>query len=402
MPLGNSASEQDLIKHLAETLVEREVMEPMNKIGWSHASPPPPEHGTTPSPEGAPTADPSKQPQPTSGQPAPPAVPDAKPNSAGTGTPPTNASGFNIEDFKDPTTGLYFGKYKTPNEALNGLGHLADMAKTSFKQRDAALQEVARINAEMDKLRTQSVSSPGTVPNTVTVIPATRADADRARAALDKVLAELVEEGGVLDEDSAKRLAAAQSELSRCEAKVATEEALASREQAARVNEAKWAAVDQYMKNNYPDALNFTEEIGLFIQTNPLLQEAIAALTAQGKEIKASELAWTEYKKFSDTNSADVLRTAAVDKEQDLTAREQVRSELVDQARKDAGIVTGSSGGQGVHSTPAASGPSREEIEAAAAEMRRTGEAPGTPGAARFRDLIIGRFLDDSVFGPRG
>lgn len=403
MALGNSREEADLVRHLADTLVEKEVMEPMNKIGWGHGTPPAPDRGTTPPAEGAPAADPSKPSPAQGGQPAPeaPAKPGVVPP-AKADAPASSEPGFNIEDFKDPETGKYFGKYDSATEALKGLGHLAQMAKTSFSQRDTALAEAARLRDENEKLRTQPAASPAASPNTVTISPAARAEADRARATYDQVLAKVVEEGGVLDEDSAKRLSEAQRDLSRTEARLAAEETLASRENAKREDQEKWEKVDVYMKEHHPDSLTFADEIGLFIQSNPLLQEAVSALVAQGKEIKASELAWTSYSQDRGMTNAAEIRAKAAEKEAELAAKGQVRSELVEAARADAGVVTGSAGGQGIHQKTGTSGPSREEIAQAAAEMSRTGEAPGTPAAARFRDLIIGRFLDPAVFGPSG
>ena len=48
MSLGKNREEQELTRKLAATLVQKEVIEPMNKIGWVHGTPPPPDYSGQP------------------------------------------------------------------------------------------------------------------------------------------------------------------------------------------------------------------------------------------------------------------------------------------------------------------------------------------------------------------
>ena len=382
--LGRNREEHDLTKLLASTLVEREVLGPMEKIGWGHGAPPAPEAGGPPATPGeAPAAaDPAR--------PADPAAPKAD-------TPPSRFE-FNVEDFKNPTTGKYFDKYDTPAEAMKGLGHLAHMAKTSFSERDAERTRASALESELARLRTTPAVSPTAVSAPSATESATTVDLDKAREALDMVLSNIAEDGGVLDTDSAKKLADAQRELMRQEARFAVAETRDQEKVKTDAENARWTRVNEYMSHKYPNAEKFANEIGLFISSDPLLSEAVAALVARGKEIEASELAWISYERSVKSNETAETRAAAQKTEDDLLVREQVRKEATERARRDAGIVTGSPGGAGIHQTPNQS-TNREAIDYLAAEMRRSGEAPGTPAAAAWRKAVIK--LDPSVFGPQ-
>jgi hypothetical protein len=144
------------------------------------------------------------------------------------------------------------------------------------------------------------------------------------------------------------------------------------------------------MKEHYPNSDKFAPEIGLHIQSDPLLSEAVAALVAQGKEIKASELAWISFERAQRAHGTAVSRAEAELSEQDLAAREQVRKEAVARARIDAGVITGSAGGGGVHENTQLASTSKEEIARLGREMARTGEAPGSPAAEAWRRAVIG------------
>lgn len=399
MSLGRSRDEQELTRHLAETLVEREVMAPMEKIGWGHGNPPPPEQVTTTSTEGAPAPAlaPAAAPQgglPATAAPAAPAT--AAPAKADAPAPDLNTL---FESLRDPATGKIMGKYDNIEQALKGAGHLATMAKTSFQQRDAALEEAKRLREENEQLRRSPGASPAPAPSHTAVPSASRAEVERAQAAYDAVLSDVAQNGGVLDEENSKRLAKANSELVQVMARAAAEEVSTSRDSVTRAEQEKWDRVDAYMRDKYPESMNFTDEMGLHIRANPLLQSAVNALAAQGKEIEATELAWQDFDKVRLGGQAASLRAEAETKEIELSAREQVRKEAVERARADAGIVHGSPGGGGVHERPDAGGLSREQIAAMGDAMRMHGEAPGTPAAAAWREATIGRFLDPAIFG---
>jgi hypothetical protein len=291
---------------------------------------------------------------------------------------------------------MYFDKYPSANEALKGLGHLANMAKTSFSERDAAKARLAEIEAENQRLRSTPVRDPLTA-STAAVPSASRVDVDRAQQALDAVLSQVAEDGGVLNEDYAKKLSTAQRELSRAEARFAVAESQEQERRASAAENARWSRVNEYMDEKYPNASKFAAEIGLHVQSDPLLSKAVAALVSRGEEVEASELAWLAYSRAVQMSGDSVARAEAQMTEEELKAREQVRNEAVARARVDAGVIQGSPGGAGIHQN-ADVGPGREEIELLAAEMRRQGDAPGSPAAAAWRHAVIGRFLPHDLF----
>jgi hypothetical protein len=310
---------------------------------------------------------------------------------------PTTLAEIDVESFKDPTTGKYGGKYDTPAEFIRGIGHAVQMAKQSYSQRDAALEEATRLRSELQAVRqTLPVVFPATVSGQPPSALSSRTAADTAKATYDAVLAKVVEEGGLLDEDSSRSLSNAQRELSRAEARLAVEESLLQRDGAVNAEQAKWNAVNAFMEKEHPESLQFADEIGLYVQSEPLIQEAVAALVAQGKEQKAAEFAWKEYNSASKNGALAASRAAAETVEVKLLAADQVRQEAVEQARKDAGI-SGTSA-TGVHERTA-TGPSQDEINAAADAMRTYGTQPGNPAAARWRALTIGKTLSPEIFG---
>ena len=145
--------------------------------------------------------------------------------------------------------------------------------------------------------------------------------------------------------------------------------------------------------------VKFADEIGLYVQAEPLVAKAISALVAKGDEqsvIDATVFAWQQYDKARQNGSAAASLAVAQQQEIKLEAADQVRKEAVDQARKDAGIPGTSAGG--VHETTGAQ-VDQNEIEAAAQAMRAYGSTPGNPGAAKWRELTIGRTLPREIFG---
>jgi hypothetical protein len=302
----------------------------------------------------------------------------------------------NIEALRGPD-GKIAGKYLDPVEAIKGLGHLTQYAKTGFSQRDALALEVERLTAENRQLRTSPAASPAAAPAYTVQASASRQELERAQASYDEVLSSIVESGGLLDGENAKALAAAQREVARLESRAAVEEAFSSRS-AAEVKEAeKWSRVDAFMQERYPESAHFTEEMGLHVKSNPLLQKAVAALARDGDEIAASELAWTEFNKVRTTMTG--LKATAEQQELAGAAKEQVRQEFVAAARRDAGVVTGSAGGTGIHEAPGITGPSREEVSRAAEGMQREGLGLGSRSAEAWRAMVIGPSLDPSIFG---
>jgi hypothetical protein len=401
MSIGRTREEQELTKLLAATLVQKEVMEPMNKIGWSHAAPPPPDYSGQPAKtEGAPGQAAAPAAQPQGGQPAPAA--GAPPASAATpkaDIPAPQDIVTMMESLRD-ANGLIAGKYKTVPEALKGLGHLANMAKQSFQERDAALKQLAEIQ-ELGA-RPQPVASPAAAPAAIPAsLTASRAALDAAKARYETVLSAVEDNGNVVDAETLRKVGDAQREVAELSADVRVQENLHNRDAAVSAEQNRWNAVDEYMQKNHPQSLNLSAEIGLHIQSDPVLQEAVSALVAQGKEIKASILAWQSYERAVNDGSASKEHAAAVEKEADLAAKGQVRQELLEKARKDAGVIQGAAGGSGIHENVDGGAPSREELAAATRQMQMEGEGLGMPAATRFRHLLIGRHLDPKFFGPR-
>ena len=162
MSIGRTKEEQEMTTFLRNTLVQKEVMEPMEKIGWSHASPPPPDYSDNPKTEGAPAPVQPQNAQPAGGPPA--AAPDAtKPAApAKADTPAPNATELDkmFEPLRD-ANGLILGKYKTGIEAFKGAGHLAQMAKQAFQERDSAVKRLEQLgNTETTNARPSPAASP--------------------------------------------------------------------------------------------------------------------------------------------------------------------------------------------------------------------------------------------------
>jgi hypothetical protein len=399
MSIGRSKEEQQLTTFLAKTLVEKEVIEPMKKIGWGHGNPPPPDYTTTrgdgqPGTEGAPGQ--AAAPAPAadaSGQPgARPAAAPAPNDQPKADSPKIDLVAL-FESLRDPETGLIGKKYRTVEEAIKGSGHLANMAKQSFT-------ENAALRAATAPAPATPAASPAAAPQPKPVDSPSRARADQAQARLDAVLSSITENGGVLDAETQKTLSAAQRELADAVADYRVQETLASSRKAEDTERDEWRKVDEYMAGKHPAAARFSEEVALHIQSDPLLSSAINALLAQGNKVAATELAWTSFEKVHGEQVEAATRAKAEDREADLAAREQVRKEQLEKARKDAGVIQGSAGGAGVHERAAGVG-SREEIDAAKEAMRREGDAPGSPAAARWRALVIGPSLDPTFFGGR-
>jgi ElaB/YqjD/DUF883 family membrane-anchored ribosome-binding protein len=395
-PREQTAAEAALIQHLVETVVIPEVMEPMEAIGWSHAAPPPPRprpdnpeapgNTSAPAPVAAPVV--SGQPAPT---PAPvaPVAGEPKKDTPAEAAPASGDPLAFLEGMKDPKTGLYGGKYRTREEFIRGVGHVVQMAKGAYSQADVSRQEVERLRAENAQLRTQPVASPAAAPQPAPVAPASQAAAPVRSAKLDAVLSKLKDEGGILDEESLNALVEGLSEVATARAEQSVENRINARENARQAEDARWRKVDEHMQEVAPESLVYSNEVGLYVQSTPLVAAAVGAMIQQGKLNEAAELSWTMFKSAHEGMTLEQINAATTAKQVQLEAGDQVRREAVEQARKDAGVITSSA--TGVHETPGAVGPTQEEIDRAAAEMQA---GDGT----RWRALTIGRTLTDPIF----
>lgn len=437
--IGKNAAEVALTKKLAATLVQQEVIEPMTVQGWQAGQPispaqaaitiaeraraagepeekisqflaergikyTPPAGGPPAKTEGAPAPAATPAAPATSGQPAPatspaPAAPAKTDAPADANLEAARTVLALFESLKGPD-GKYMGKYPTLEEALKGAGHLANMTKSVMRENDELKTRLTAAPAP-----TGSVAPPAAVPAAAPArkpfVPSSRPELEAAEARLAKVQAKIDEHG--FDGDSAKEFAEATREVAKQTSLAVAAEAQERQDNARREESEKWDAVNQYMLEKYPDSANVNDdEFGLFLRTNPLLVDAMTALRAQGRDQRAAELGYTEFVKARSgvAPAGGMTRAEAERKEEDLAAREQVRKELRDQALKDAGIVHGSAGGSSSVETPGVTGPSQDDINAAAARMRREGDAPGSPSAMEWRRMTIGRFLPPDLFGP--
>jgi len=325
--------------------------------------------------------------QPVAATPAPVASAPASATPAPAASPVAPAGDLDWEATKE-ANGLYLGKYKTKAEAIKGVGHVVQMAKNAYTRVDAAEQEAARLRAENDQLRrSPAVPVPAAAPTPASVA-ASLADEPIRSAKLDAVLSKLKDEGGILDEENMSALIDGFSELSDLRATRVVDRTLRSREDAKMAEEQKWADVDAHMQNVAPDSLLFSQEIGLFVRSTPLVAAACTALVKTGQEKAAALFAWQQFQvaspvPLSEVKAADAAKTVV------LEAGDQARREALDAARRDAGVI--GSTAAGVHETPGAVGPSQEEIDSAVEEMH-------AGNGTRWRALTIGRTLTDPLF----
>lgn len=381
-------AEAALIADLIKNVVEPEVMAPMEAIGWSHAAPPPPRAlPDNPEGEGTPNAPAPAPASAEGGQPAPEPKPAAAPvaSEPTKDTPPGSDPLAFLEAMKDPKTGLYGGKYKTREAFVEGVGHVVQMAKNAYSKLDAAEQEAQRLRSENAQLRMPAAQAAAPAPAPVVAPQATPVRS----AKLDAVLSKLDAEGVVLDKENLIALVEGLSEVSDARAEQIADRKIAEREAARRSQDERWQAVDAHMQQVAPESLLYSNEIGLYVQSDPLVKEAVTQLVKSEQLNQAAELSWKLFQ-MAHPNLKPGETTAAAEAQRiALEAGDQVRREAVEQARKDAGVSA--SGASGVHVSPAASGPSQEEIDLAVQEMNA---GDGT----RWRALTIGRTLTDPLF----
>ena len=328
--------EAALRQHLINTIVNPQVIEPMERAGWSQGAF---QQNTT---VGQPGGN-----APQSAVPTQPSGAMDYPSNPPLQGQPTQPNSLDFEQFRD-SNGLYAGKYKTPEELVKGMRNVVDMAKQAFTERDELLARLAQ---------------PTTVPAPSAPV-ATSVNAppvDDGVHNLDLVLNQIVEEGGLLDSENTGRLRDAIIKL--------TEDRAKNVVSAKDTEEAKWLEVSHQMERKYPGSSARADELQLYVSSEPNVATAVAALLQQGKEFEATELAWRLM--TSGSSSPSPAYTPANVNEETIKAREQVRQEAVDAARKDAGVFT--SAGGGVHESTGV-GPSNDEIAAAAAYGRQTAD----------------------------
>jgi len=357
----------EAIQDIFKNIVDAEVMNPMEQIAWSHESPPPSNiPATQDNPTVAQTPQEIRQPEPARVDNPPVVEKSAEP------TPATTQLPFDWESLRQPN-GLILGKYKDSFEATKGVANAVELAKTALRERDSAVTELNTLRRYVNPPAQAPQTTPFTVPQRV------------ESSELDKALAKIVEEGGTIDEDDVINLREAINKTSQNAAMAAIKEFNEFQQNAQDAERAKWAEVDDHMRNKYPESIRFVDEISLNVQTDPLLKLTVDTLIRDGKHKEASELAYLSLKQKMDSQATQSAQTEEIK----LTAAEEVRKEAVAQARKDAGVMTTIAGG--VHEAPQV-GPTSDDIEAAAAEMRRTGLGE------KWRQMAFGRYLNDPIF----
>lgn len=356
--------------HIADTIVGPEVIDPMDSINWGHGAPP--------SREQLPQKDnPSDAPQPTE-TPKPELNVD-HPQTSAESPKVVPTPDIDWESLRDPSTGLIVNKYKTPLEAIKGAGHVVNMAKTALTRNAELEQEISRLR------QIAPVSQPLPQPQSITPEPKKEIPTGK----LDEVLRRIAEDGGTLDETFTGELRDAFRDTADAIASAAVQKAMNERDVKINAETTKWQEIDNYMRVKYPDSLRYTEEIGLFIKANPLVDIAVGSMLANGREKEATELAYLQYVDARDKGVAETTKAEATTREIQLDAAEQVRKEAIDKARKDAGVATTIAGG--VHETSTVPS-TQEELDRAAAEMRRTGLGEN------WRALAFGQYLTDPIF----
>lgn len=379
-------ADQELRALLVRTIVEPEVLAPMEANGWRQGLPPvlsPTPPAGQPGSEGAPGQ--------TAANGGPPATPAGeKPK---TDAPTHDDLIASFEALRDPETGLIERKYATVQEAIKGRVHLNQMASKAFAQRDDALRKLAEATQPA-----VSAQSPAPSPQPVAVHQPSVA-VQQAKARLAQVQARIKENEGILSDNLSEDFVSANTALAEALADDRVSAALEARSRATDAETESWNAVDRDMRAKYPESVRFADEVSLLVQSDPVLGAAVSALLAQGKRLEATELSWQTYERVARDSVAATQRKADENLEADLTERDTVRKELRDKALKDAGVVTGSAGGTGAHENQNAALGRRESIDSAASAMRREGNAPGSQAAAAWRRLVIP--LDESIFGPQ-
>jgi len=362
-PRSQTQAETALRQRIAEEIVEPELMKNLEQMDnmpqsdWGLQ----PESPDNPAPEATEEVE------------TPKTTPDNPPAETTQTTDPFTA--FDWEALKD-SNGLIAGKYKTPADAVKGAGHVVNMAKAAFNENDQLKQEIARL---------KSISASPTPPPVVEL-----RQPENKPTELDAVLARIVQEGGTIDETNMPELRAAIVAQSKTIATSTVEEFLAAREKQLSDNNQAWAEVDNHMRQNHPDSLKFTEEIGLFSKTDPLYGPAVSALIAKNELVKAAELAWRGFREAQAYQATTAKKADDEKKEIQLSAADQVRKEAVEKARQDAGVIQTMAGG--VHETPPEQLDSEAELDAAAALMRNTGDG------SKWRAMTIGKTLSGPWF----
>jgi hypothetical protein len=211
---------------------------------------------------------------------------------------------------------------------------------------------------------------------------------------LDSVRSKL-QNGESLDAEDLDRLVNAISERSREAGRQAAREEFETRQTAVTKQQERWTRVEQFMAEKFPESVNFTEELALFVQAHPLIGAGVQALIAQDRHEEATAAAWEAYVSQGGGAKTFVPAPATkenIEKEIRLDAADQVRQEAVAQARRDAGIMGSTAGARGVHEN-ANAGPTDDEWNGAVAQYHQG-------DGSKWRSLVFRDALNHPIFGP--
>lgn len=344
---------------------------------------------------------------PTGGQPG---GGSAAPGQPGTGGPPapvgsapapvtpTPAPASPLEGEIDwestkAANGLYLGKYRTKVDAVRGVANTVAMAKTAFTRSEEVTRENDTLKRELEQLRMRPVTTPVMAPQESQTPVPSRGNGTVANPKLDAVLSKLKDNGTLEAEDLTNLVGAITAHAEETGRRAAREE-FEVHTTAARKEAERWGRVEEFMTEKYPESVNFTDELALFIKTHPMIAAGVSALIVQDKHEEATAAAWeifSKEQKIEPTFKPAPATRENVEKEIRLDAADQVRREAVESARRDAGIIGTVGGGRGVHEN-ADPGPSEDEYGDAVARMRQG-------DGSKWRGLVFRDALNHPIFG---
>jgi len=361
-------TQAELTRQLADTIGE-EVVQAMEGASWEHTQSPP-VAPVAPAQPANPAAVPSTTEQ------TPQAASEANPTPAPTSDVLPNAPATDFEQYKDPTTGKYLGKYNSPDEMLKGMHSLIHWGREAHARADGLNREVADLR--------QKLSSPVVMPVPVQQgQPSVFQTVDVPTVKLDAVLSRVKESGEFTPED----LGTLKEGILEAADQIATRKVNASKSADKREQQV-WQDVDAHMSKNYPDSLKFADEMQLFVDSNPEVARVFNRLssgdTAQDK-IDGVAYVWKEFQR-----TIGAVNPATVTEERKLLAAGQVRQEEVEAARVQAGLAPSAAGG--VHEASPSTGASQEQVQEAVRYMNVSGDG------RLWRELTIGKDLKGPFF----
>lgn len=341
-------TQHELTTLLAST-IGADVEAAMNSVDWAH---------TTQAPV-APPANPEEQ-----------VTPAVTTPTEGLASPaqPASTTEINWDEFKDPQTGLYAGKYRDPSALVKGMHSLLHMTKEAQARADQLAQE------------NEQLRRPPVVEQTPE--PVIRSEK------LETILAK-AKESGSLDTDDLHQLIEGIAE----NAELVARGAVQKQTQEVTKEQLEWANVDQYMTEKHKDSLNFVDEMTVFKSQDPVVRSIYDRFLATNDEASkrdATVYLWNEFSRANPHVLGAPVDAAAQVQEQKLQANAQVRKEEVEQARKDAGLL--GTQAAGVHEASQQAGVSQADIDVAARLMKQTGMGQ------LWRSMTIAKDLNHPLF----